>query len=169
MSYSWTGSTHISPLDGSICLLQLIFRCPALFFLRAQQLKRVLIICHNDSVSAGLHWIHNCCLMQFECKLLPYICVRYVFPSNLDGPTPPSTHRSQHHVAIGHRWPGGGAHSQGAALLLAALWEAGGRGGQAEGRPALHALSHHCQLRGDCFLRRAQGQPVDQPANFLRS
>lgn len=32
-------------------------------------------------------------------------------------------------MAIVDCWPGGGAHSKGAALLLAALWEAGGRGG----------------------------------------
>lgn len=61
-------------------------------------------------------------------------------------------------MAVHHRWPGGGAHRQSPALLLAAVREAGGRGGQEERRPEVHALSHHRQLRGDCLLRGTQGE-----------
>lgn len=61
-------------------------------------------------------------------------------------------------MAVHHRRPGGGAHRQGPALLLAALWEAGGRGGQEERRPEVHALAHHRQLGGDRLLRGAQGE-----------
>lgn len=66
--------------------------------------------------------------------------------------------RSEHDMAVHHRRPGGGAHRQGPALLLAAVWEAGGRGGQEERRPEVHALSHHRQLRGDRLLRGTQGE-----------